>query len=237
MDDKLWQSRRGLLQAAATGGLALSAAGLFTPTMAAEEEEVGATEDLMREHGVLRRTLIVYSEAAALLLNRPQSLDPKALADAAELFREFGEEYHERYLEEQFVFPRLKQAGGDAAQDVDTLITQHRRGREITQFIATTAKQGRIGSESAGALANALTSFVRMYRAHAAREDTVIFPAWKKVEGDHVKELAEEFEEIEHKQFGEDGFDKAVERITRIEQTLGLAALAGFTAPSPPANR
>lgn len=30
-----------------------------------DEEEVSATEDLMREHGVLRRTLIVYAERNA----------------------------------------------------------------------------------------------------------------------------------------------------------------------------
>jgi hypothetical protein len=49
-----------------------------------------------------------------------------------------------------------------------------------------------------------------------------------------LDELAEKFEEIEHQQFGKDGFDDALERIARIEQALGLADLRTYTASSPP---
>ena len=86
-------SRRGLIAAAAlvsTGVLAWSG-GLLVPAEAVEqarkgkqgasakadkgkeekgEEEVSATEDLMREHGVLRRTLIAYGETAVILRTR-----------------------------------------------------------------------------------------------------------------------------------------------------------------------
>jgi hypothetical protein len=75
----------------------------------------------------------------------------------------------------------------------------------------------------------------RMYQAHSAWEDTIIFPAWKKTQSKaRLDELAEKFEEIEHQQFGKDGFDDAVERIARIEQTLGLADLGTYTAGHPP---
>jgi hypothetical protein len=69
-----------------------------------------------------------------------------------------------------------------------------------------------------------------MYENHAAREDTIVFPAWKKAIGDGaVKEMGDKFEEIEKQQFGGDGFDMAVRRIAEIEQTLGLTDLAQFT--------
>src|SRR5688500_15262232 len=41
-----------------------------------EEKEVTASEDLMREHGILRRALIVYSEAAVRLRKNAADVPP-----------------------------------------------------------------------------------------------------------------------------------------------------------------
>jgi hypothetical protein len=38
-----------------------------------------------------------------------------------------------------------------------------------------------------------------------------------------------EFERIEHKQRGEEGFERAMDRIAKIEKTLGIYDLALFT--------
>jgi hypothetical protein len=46
--------------------------------------------------------------------------------------------------------------------------------------------------------------------------------------------MNEKFEDIEHQQFGEDGFENALKQIAEIEQSLGLSDLAQFTAPAPP---
>ena len=45
--------------------------------------------------------------------------------------------------------------------------------------------------------------------------------------------MSEKFEDIEHQQFGEDGFEKAVKQIADIEAQLGMSDLSSFTAPSP----
>ena len=72
----------------------------------------------------------------------------------------------------------------------------------------------------------------RMYQAHSAWDDTIVFPAWKKTQSKaRLDELADKFEEIEHQQFGKDGFDDAIERIARIEHALGLADLGYYTSP------
>ena len=74
-----------------------------------------------------------------------------------------------------------------------------------------------------------------MYRNHAAREDTIVFPAWKMhFTNKQLDALSDQFEEIEHKMFGKDGFDDAVKKIAAIEESLGLADLNRFTAPPPP---
>ena len=200
-----------------------------------EEKEVGAVEDLMREHGVIRRALLVYRESAARLRSNPASVDPQALYQTATLFRAFGEDYHERKLEEAHIFPAVRKAGGPAAPYVDVLIAQHNRGREITDYILAVTGKGTIEAGDAEPLAGVFDSLDLMYANHAAREDTIVFPAWKDaLSARQLDEMGDKFEDIEHRQFGKDGFEDAVAQIGRIEQALGFADLAQFTAPPPP---
>ena len=188
----------------------------------------------MREHGVLRRALFVYSETAIKLRGNASSVMPDALQKTATLFRAFGEDYHEKKLEEAYIFPAVKNAGGQAASLPDILVTQHERGREITEYILGVTRGAKLGVSNAEPLAKAMESLVRMYRAHAAREDTIIFPAWKQtLTAEQFDEMNDKFEEIEHQQFGEDGFEDAVRQMNDIEGNLGLADLALFTAPPP----
>jgi hemerythrin-like domain-containing protein len=201
----------------------------------ATDDEVTAIEDLMREHGVIRRALLVYTVSAAKLRSSPATVTPDALRKTAQLFRAFGEEYHEKKLEETYIFPVLKRTRGPAANLPDVLVAQHERGREITDYILEVTQGSRIGAGNAETLADTLDSFILMYRHHAAREDTVLFPAWKSaLTAKQLDELGEQFEELEHKQFGKDGYEDAVKQIGDIESSLGLADLAQFTALPPP---
>ena len=73
-----------------------------------------------------------------------------------------------------------------------------------------------------------------MYANHTAREDTIVFPAWKiSLSRAELAEMGNLFETIERAEFGEDGFDDAVKRIAAIEEKLGLKNLGQFTAPAP----
>ena len=200
-----------------------------------QEKEVGAVEDLMREHGVLRRALLVYIETVPRLRAAPGNLPLEPITRTAKLFRSFGEDYHERKLEETYIFPVVKRAGGAAAAYVDVLKAQHDRGREVTDYILTIAGKGSIGTSDAEPLARAFETFVLMYQNHTAREDTVVFPAWKDALSERqLHEMGDKFEDIEHRSFGKDGFDDAVKQIGEIEQALGLGDIAQFTAPPPP---
>jgi hemerythrin-like domain-containing protein len=227
-------TRRELIAKAAT----LSTATFFAPALLraeVKEPEVTATEDLMREHGVLRRALLVYTEVIPKIRTSAAVLDAAALYRTGTLFRDFGENYHEKMLEEQHIFPIVHKSGGKLAMLTDVLAAQHARGREITDYLLAVTKSGRISKGNAEPLARSLEAFVLMYRNHAAREDTIVFPAWKKHFSDkQLDELSDQFEEIEHKMFGKDGFDDAVEKIGGIETALGFADLSQFTAPPPP---
>lgn len=200
-----------------------------------KEKEVTAIEDLMREHGVLRRALLVFGEAAFMLPGNPPAIWADAVQKAAKLFRAFGEDYHEKKLEEGYIFPLIRQKGmtGPAASYPDILTAQHNRGREVTDYILSATASGKVGANAAD-VAKALHDFVRMYENHAAREDTVVFPAWKDlITENEYDELGEKFEDIEHDQFGDDGYEDAVKKISEIESSLGLSDISIFTPAAP----
>jgi hemerythrin-like domain-containing protein len=200
-----------------------------------KEPEVTATEDLMREHGIIRRTLLVYYEVVPQLRRKPASVNAAALQRAAQLFRAFGEDYHERMLEEQHIFPLVRKRAPELRTYVETLSEQHNRGREITDYVLAVTKSGKVSSLHAKPLASVFESLLLMYDNHAAREDTIIFPAWKRNYSDkQLDEIGDQFEEIEHQVFGKDGFEEAEKKIGAIEAELGLNDLAKFTAPAPP---
>src|SRR5579883_3191594 len=120
-------------------GLALSAcaAGRESQKSGSTEDpekakEVTANEDLMREHGVLRRALLIYHlSAIKLRMGAASSVPPAPLNQTAMLFRRFGEDYHERRLEEPHIFPVIARQGGASTTLVNVLLAQHERGREI----------------------------------------------------------------------------------------------------------
>jgi hemerythrin-like domain-containing protein len=227
-------TRRNFLWIATTFALNRLASGQSSPSKKEDSEEVSAVEDLMREHGILRRSLLVYTFAATKLRGNSSAINPASLQKTAKLFRTFGEDYHERQLEEAHIFPAVKKAGGRGAGFVDTLLSQHQRGREITEYVTKTSSGPKLKS-NLNDIANALDSFVLMYRHHAATEDTIVFPAWKKtLSKQQLDEMGDKFEEIEHRQFGKDGFDDAERQISEIEKELGIADLGKFTAPPPP---
>ncbi len=191
-----------------------------------DEGEVTPAEDLMREHGLLDRVLLVF-EACTTRLD--DAHPPHAeLAGAADVVRRFIEDYHEQ-LEEQYLFPRFR-AKGVQEDLVDTLLAQHRAGRVQTDLIIDAARMQLADRVARDRARHAIDAFVRMYRPHAAREDTVLFPALHEImsAGD-LAELGEQFEREEHKRFGAKGFESVVEQVAQIERTLGIYDLARFT--------
>lgn len=216
------------------GVLAVSACGRPQPKAGepdeAADEEVPVTppEDLMREHGVLKRVLLIYREG----IRRLQAGDPapaQALNAGAGIVRSFIEDYHE-HLEEQYVFPTLEQAG--RLTDLTAVLrTQHQRGRVLTdRVLAATAAAAALDPPAREALVRDMSVFIRMYEPHEAREDTVVFPALRDVMAPtEFRDLAEMFEDEEHQRFGPAGFDGVVDRVADIEKSLGIYDLSQFT--------
>jgi hemerythrin-like domain-containing protein len=233
MDLKDRIGRRSILKAGAVS-LACLPALASAPSQEKNADKVDpdagvtAPEDLMKEHGVLNRCLLIYEEAIRRLRYK-EHVAPEVFNQTAELIRSFVEEYHERN-EEKYIFPVFEEHK-KLVDLVQTLKTQHKAGREVTARILRLSTPDQFRSQdSRTQLIDSCQSFIRMYRPHESREDTVLFPALRTLlTPRQVEALGDKMEEDEHKVLGDEGFEKSVNKVASIEKVLGIYNLAQFT--------
>ncbi len=231
--------RRDFLLAGAALGIGGTAGrSLLAADAAKPAEDVSAVEDLMREHGVLRRILLVYEECVRRLDGEPKLADiittSISLSGGVQLIEKFIEDYHEK-LEEKHLFPEFEKRG-ELVPLVKMLKEQHVAGRALTKTLVPLSahvdsdKQILENPESRRTAIKCCKAFIRMYRPHAAREDTVLFPALKRLlSAKQLDELGDKFEDEENRLFGADGFGKTVEKVAAIEKELRIYDLGQFT--------
>ena len=227
---KVAMHRRRLVSA---GGLVVVAAVTAPRSIRAARADadskaaVTPPEDLMREHGVLNRVLLIYESGLQKFADN-ESFDPAIISASAQIVRQFIERYHERN-EELHLFPRFR-AARQMTDLVTVLYQQHQAGRRLTDMILGLAPHSG-EDESRRNLTHAIRAFIRMYRPHEAREDTELFPKLREiVSRNEFDAMAEDFEKDERRGFGEDGFAAMVDRVARLEQEIGIHDLARATA-------
>jgi len=226
-------SRRQLL---AAGGIGLAVGAIGTEignvvdqSSSSSSSAVPPDVDLMQEHGVLKRILLIYQESLDRMTSGQEAPVP-AIHDSAEIIHDFIEGFHEP-MEEGYVFPMLRRAGL-LVSTVDTLLIQHARGRQLTQVILA-------GSSSPNAsnmeqVSAAMAAFVRMYQPHEAREDTVVFPKFRAISSpDQLNQLGATIADLQRQQFGPNAFSVFVAKVTAIEESLGIYDLNQFTPAAP----
>ena len=168
----------------------------------------------MRENGILKRVLLMYDEVIRRI-DAKQDFPLQTVIDSTEIVRKFIHDYHEK-LEEEHLFPLFRKYyrrddvlhlyAQKLVDLVDILHEQHQVGRPLTDRIAATLRSLNTADDRQK-LARDLRAFIRMYAPHAAREDTVLFPALHVIiTRQEYEALGEKFLEIEHKTFGGSGF-------------------------------
>jgi len=191
-----------------------------------DQTPVSAPEDLMREHDVLHRILLIYERIIATP-GAPAEWPVKTLTEAARLVQNFIEQYHQK-LEEDYVFPRFEKARRHTDL-VAVLRKQHDAATRLTQAILKGAGQLKEKAD-AERLTQDMRAYIRMYQPHSAREGSVLFvDLHTVVPPKEYEEMGDRFEEIEHKKFGANGFENTVNQVAALEKTLGIYDLAQFT--------
>jgi hemerythrin-like domain-containing protein len=225
--------RRALLTgAAATAGLVLGGGSVqlahaVSDDQAAPPNIPSPGEELMVEHGVLKRLLLCY-EAMRQRIEDRQSLNPGVVGDAAQIISDYVESFHEG-LEEAYVFPRVAPIQPAL---IRTLLVQHDHGRHLTAAIQDLAGTALTAPATRTALAAHLSAFARMYAPHEAWEDTVVYPTLRQVTPQRtIDQLAERFHDLEARQYGDSALRTILARVGGIEEQLDIHDLNTFTPP------
>lgn len=197
----------------------------------AEKVEYSPIEDLMIEHSILRRALLIYEECIRRM-NIGEDFDPDLLVEATNVIKVIII-YHHALLEHEYIFPRYREAGR-YTEWCDILTDQHERVGEQEELILKYANRESINNpEEKTLLINALKKSIRVFRPHINIEDTEMFPEFKNVVTPYeFYELGKKFKEIEYQKWGENGHKQMVDKIIHVEKALGINDLDSFT-PKP----
>jgi hemerythrin-like domain-containing protein len=175
---------------------------------------ISPIEDLMKEHGLLNRLLLIYEK-----LNGTSKKEKILFQKTAYIVKTFIHSYHE-LLEENYIFSTVlkKSKRKEIKRMVKILLRQHKQARKITEKILTT--------NSLKVMRTCSIKFINMYRVHESREDTEVFPEFNNlVTRKKLHEIGEEFEKSEEEQFGEKGFEKILKDVKRLEKKAGILDL------------
>jgi hemerythrin-like domain-containing protein len=223
------ESRRNFL---VKGGMLLAAAGLLGAGCSGAKKEtmsstIPPTEDLMREHGVLNRIMLVYDEIARRL-RFEEEFPSEVLAEGNDITRRFIQDYHEK-SEENYLFNKFSNAG-KMVEPVAILYQQHLAGRKlIGEINSANTKENMRNPAKRLRVAEYLITFNQLFRHHAAWEDTVLFPAFRSIiPGKDFAALGETLQKDEDKLFGADGFAKIVGQVAELEKKLGIYDLKQY---------
>ena len=143
--------------------------------------------------------------------------------------RDFIHDYHEK-SEEELIFPRFKTAGR-MVELVNVLLVQHGAGRKLTERILAAAPQTR-NREPREAMGRDIQAIITMYRPHAAREETDLFPTLRQPR--HPRRIRGhrrgDGEARDVEAFGADGFEKIAKKVEpRSRTVIGIHDLDVFT--------
>ena len=191
------------------------------------EQDTPLTEDLMREHGILNRVLLIY-ENIVYKIHHNANFTIDSLEKAVDIIQFFIEGHHER-MEEDYIFPLFEKH----KQQIDLITTlkeQHIKGRQISVHLKKIIATQELNNKNRFLIQHYLTEFITMYRPHEAHEDTQIFPQVRSFMTEkEFEELGNLFEDFEQQLFGQHGFKKMIKILDGIEEELGIADLHQFT--------
>ncbi len=186
-------------------------------------ENMSPTEELSLEHAQLVRIMMAIDRTLQDAGKSSKS-SLKPVNQACEMIKKLVDEHHMR-IEEGYVYPKFEDT--ELSDFVKTLNDQHTEARKMVAKMTNLSKGGKPDIDE---LRSTFRDFRDMITAHAAWEETILFPAmqgtWSE---DQLDELREKQEEDEKRLMGDDATQKAYNMLTDLESSCGIESIGDFT--------
>lgn len=185
-------------------------------------EKISATQELGVEHAMLNRIMLAMDHSMKMAGKGSKSgLEP--VVRGCELIKEVVDKHHMK-IEEEEVYPRFENTKlSDLAR---TLKDQHVEMRKLVSRMENLAKRGSDLDE----LKSTFMDFHDMTMAHAAWEESLLFPCMEGTWSDRdLKNLKETQEKHEKKLLGDDATQKVYSMLAELESAAGVSGLRDFT--------
>jgi hemerythrin-like domain-containing protein len=150
------------------------------------------------------------------------------ISQACKMMRKSVVDHHMK-IEEEEIYPQFENT--ELADCAETLKTQHNEARKLLARMESISKAGSAGGRSEKEeLKSAFNDFKDMITAHAAFEETVLFPVmegtWSQKDLDKLRETQEKDEK---KLMGDDAAEKMFRMLTSLESACGVSGLRDYT--------
>jgi hemerythrin-like domain-containing protein len=190
-------------------------------------EKMSATEELGFEHAMLDRILLAMDETL-MMAGSPSKADLSPVNEACNMIKEVVDKHHMK-IEEDEIYPKFEDT--DLSDFASTLKSQHDDMRKLVARMEDLSKTGAVRDRSEmDELKRIFNDFHKMVMAHAAWEETVLFPTmegtWSE---DELNDLRETQEEHEKKLLGKDAVNKVYGMLTDLESSAGITGVQDFT--------
>ena len=190
-------------------------------------EKISPTEELSTEHGMLTRILLAMDKTLKAAGSSPKA-ELGVINQACQLIQQAVVDHHMK-IEEQDVYPRFRDT--ELADCTATMKTQHAEARKMIARLDDLSKTGAVRSRSdLEELNRVFNDFKDMITAHAAWEETVLFPVMEGTwsEGE-LKGLRQAEERDEKKLLGKDATEQLYTMLADLEAAAGVTGLRDFT--------
>jgi hemerythrin-like domain-containing protein len=190
-------------------------------------EKMSPTEELSVEHGQLTRILLAMDKTLKAAGGNPKaSLAP--IKQACQMIKQSVVDHHMK-IEEKDIYPQFEKT--ELADFAAALKSQHMEARKLVARMDALSKTGNVRDKSEmEELNKAFNDFKDMITAHAAWEETVLFPVmegtWSK---EDLKDLREKEKQDEKKLLGKDAAEKVYNMLADLEKSCGISSVSDFT--------
>jgi indolepyruvate ferredoxin oxidoreductase, beta subunit len=164
---------------------------------------MGPIEELRQEHGAVMKVFSILQEISGKLEKREsQALD--AFRRVLEFLQVFVDQCHHA-KEEEFLFPALKKAQSRNRSLIEELVSEHEQGRIMIRAMkASVGENNRKQDASLGALVGTIEEYLRIFRNHIRKENSLLFPeARDLLPAINQERMSLEFQKLEQERIGE----------------------------------